>query len=126
MAATLSGVINELPKGGPSTVIVPRTVTVEEYWSETISYLDPSVRVIPVALLIDPVEHQRRATNDTEEPDAVRWLLSNFPLCEAAGWIRSEFTSIDVSSLSREQNVASIRAVSFPPADEVRVNTSSD
>lgn len=56
VAATLNAVHRELPEGSPITIVVPQTVTVEDYWSEIASGLDPSVRLTPVALSIDPVD----------------------------------------------------------------------
>lgn len=114
VAATLNAVLRELPEDGPSLIIVPQTVFVEEYWSEIISDLDPSVRLTPVALHVDPEEHRRRATDDTEEPGALRWRLSRFASFREAGWIRREFIGVDVSELSRDGTVAAIRGVSEP------------
>lgn len=111
VAATLNAVLRELPEGGPSLVIVPQTVLVEEYWSEIISDLDPSVRLTPVVLHVGPEEHRRRATDDTEEPGALRWRLSRFKSFREAGWIRREFIGVDVSDLSRDATVAAIRGV---------------
>lgn len=67
---------------------------------------------------LDLVEHRRRAEEDTEEPDALRWRLNNFPVFQQAAWLRRAFTDIDVSSLTQEQTVAAIRAVAFPPDPE--------
>ncbi|MEJ6550320.1 AAA family ATPase [Corynebacterium sp. USCH3] len=112
VAATLNAVLRELPDDGPSLVIVPQTITVEEYWSEIMTGLDPTVHLTPVALHIDPGEHRRRVVDDTEEPDAHRWRLSRFPDFREAEWIRSEFTGVDVSGLSRDETVAAVRVAS--------------
>ncbi|MEY8566541.1 AAA family ATPase [Corynebacteriaceae bacterium 7-707] len=112
VAATLNSVLRELPEAPESVVIVPQTVTVEEYWSEIVSELDPTAFLTPVALHVDPEEHCRRATDDTEESGALRWRLSRFPAFRDADWIRREFESIDVSELTRKETVARILAVS--------------
>lgn len=111
VAATLNAVLGEFPEGRDSVVVVPQTVTVKEYWSELVSELDPSIVLTLVALHVDPEEHCRRATDDTEEPGALRWRLSRFPAFQEAEWIRGTFTGIDVSTLSREETVAAIRSV---------------
>ena len=118
VATTLNAVLRELPEGSPVTIVVPQTVMVEDYWSEITSDLDPSVRLTPVVLNIDPVEHRRRAEEDTEESGALRWRLNKFPVFQQAAWLRRAFTNIDVSSLTQEQTVAAIRAVAFPPDPE--------
>lgn len=114
VSAMLNAVHRELPEGNPITIVVPQTVTVEDYWSEIASGLDPSVRLTPVVLNIDPVEHRRRAEEDTEEPGALRWRLNNFPVFQQSAWLRRVFTNIDVSLLTQEQTVAAIMAVAFP------------
>ena len=48
MAATLNAVHRELPEDSPMIIVVPQTVTVEGYWSEITSGLDPSIRLTPV------------------------------------------------------------------------------
>ena len=123
VAVTLNAVLRELAEGGPSLVIVPQTVIVEEYWSEIISDLDPSVRLTPVALHIDSDEHRRRATDDTEEPGALRWRLGRFASFREAEWIRREFIGIDVSTLSRDATVAAIRASAYLSAADRRSST---
>lgn len=123
VAATLNAVLRELAEGGPSLVIVPQTVIVEEYWSEIISGLDPSARLTPVALHIDSDEHRRRATDDTEEPGALWWRLGRFASFREAEWIRREFIGIDVSTLSRDATVAAIRASAYLSAADRRSST---
>lgn len=114
-AVTLNTVLRELPEGSTMIIVVPQTVTVEDFSSEITSDLDPSARLTPVVLNIDPVEHRRRAGEDTEEPDALRWRLSKFPVFQQAAWIRRAFADIGVSSLTQGQTVAAIRAVvAFP------------
>ena len=118
VSSTLNAVLRELPEDGPKTIVVPQTVTVEDYWSEITSDLDPSIRLTPVVLNIDTAEHRRRVEEDTEEPDALRWRLNNFPVFQQAAWLRRAFADIDVSSLTQEQTVAVIRAVASPPDPE--------
>lgn len=118
MASTLNAILRELPEDSPMIIVVPQTVTVEDYWSEITSDFDPSIRLTPVVLNIDPVKHRRRAEEDTEEPNALQWRLNNFPVFQQSAWLQRAFTDIDVSSLTQEQTVAAIRAVAFPPDRE--------
>lgn len=118
VASTLNAILRELPEDSPMSIVVPQTVTVEDYWSEITSDFDPSIRLTPVVLNIDPVEHRRRAEEDTEEPNALQWRLNNFPVFQQSAWLQRAFTDIDVSSLTQEQTVAAIRAVAFPPDRE--------
>ncbi|MGO3058976.1 AAA family ATPase [Corynebacterium casei] len=112
VASMLNAVLQELPEEAP-TVIVPQTVTVEDYWSEITSALDSSVNLTPVVLNIDQAQHRRRTDGDFDEPDARQWRLTKFSVFKKAEWLRHSFIGIDVSKLSPAETAAAIRAVSF-------------
>jgi hypothetical protein len=100
VAATLNAVMRELPEDGPRLAIVPQTITNEAYWSQITAALDPAIELLPIALHVSPDEHRRRATEDSEEPDALQWRLRRFEGFRDADWIRMAFAGIDTSQLS--------------------------
>lgn len=99
-AASLASIANELPEEVPRVVIVPQTITDETYWSQIRELLPAVLRLVPISLYVDREEHHRRATNDTEEPGALRWRLVKFDQFANAEWIRREFHAIDTSELT--------------------------
>ena len=100
VAATLNAVMRELPEDGPRLAIVPQTITNEAYWSQITAALDPEIELVPITLHVSPDEHRRRATKDSEEPDALKWRLRRFEGFHDAQWIRTAFAGIDTSQLS--------------------------
>lgn len=105
VAATLNSVIAEFPYGR-CTVVVPQTITNEDYWADIVDSLAPTSVVVPVALHVDKDEHRRRVLADEEEPGASRWRLMKFDDFEAAAWVRSSFTGIDATHVGPEKLAA--------------------
>lgn len=99
VATTLNAVVDELPTTGPRLVIVPQTITNQVYWSQIKAGLRPEIDVVTVALRVTQQEHLRRAREDVEEPDALRWRLNRFDDFHAAEWLHTEFSTIETTAL---------------------------
>ncbi|HJC59544.1 MAG TPA: ATP-binding protein [Candidatus Dietzia intestinigallinarum] len=111
VAATLNSVVRELPEVGPGLVVVPQTISNDEYWSEIVSALDPGCRITAVALQVSADEHRRRVAEDTSEPGALRWRLGGFEQFRSASWITTAFTCIETTDLGPAEVADAVRAL---------------
>lgn len=105
--ATINAIVAELD-GTDHLVIVPQTITDEQYWSEIVAAFEPTITLVTVALRVDKHMHRQRVMADTDDSGAAQWRLDKFAEFEAAAWVRSAFAGIDTTQMDPDEVVAHV------------------